>query len=231
MATFPQLVDAVAKVDGRDFLTIQNYARIIRDAGQIPTGKRGAGSPQMTISAGANLIIALNVPCMAKESPLYVERYRLLEANGVSSIQPSANILQPFDACNTFGEALEKLIHEAPDILASFKIYVDEQYARVPTRLRYKKLLEGEFAYVRVEFHRYFAAITVGRQQGNPDESIEFYRSPHIEYPGEGYTDRRVVSSFGIMTLVGVALNTLPAANAESFRVFLEEMTGNNASV
>lgn len=59
MARFPALVDALARVDGRDRGVLDHMAREIREAGLIQTTKRGRGSADMTSLDAAHLILGV----------------------------------------------------------------------------------------------------------------------------------------------------------------------------
>lgn len=59
MASLPDLVDALARIDGRDRGTIDYAAREIREAGLIQTTKRGRGSASMTALDAAHLLLGL----------------------------------------------------------------------------------------------------------------------------------------------------------------------------
>lgn len=59
MARLPALIDALAAVDGRPRVTIDNVGRAIREAGLIQTTKRGLGAAEMTARDAAYLLIGL----------------------------------------------------------------------------------------------------------------------------------------------------------------------------
>ncbi len=59
MASLPGLVDALAKVDGRDRGVIDHMAREIREAGLIQTTKRGRGAAEMTSLDAAHLVLGV----------------------------------------------------------------------------------------------------------------------------------------------------------------------------
>ena len=75
MAKLPALVAAIAKHDPRGEVVVANYARTIREAGLIPTTKRGAGASEMTPTEGCNLLLALSEVGNARKAP---ETVRLL---------------------------------------------------------------------------------------------------------------------------------------------------------
>ena len=59
MARLPAIIDLIAKHDTRSVATINNYARVLREAGVLSKGKRGRGAPHLTTSEAADLILGL----------------------------------------------------------------------------------------------------------------------------------------------------------------------------
>lgn len=83
MATLPNLIDVIAKIDGRDHATLDHMARLIRDAGFIAKGKRGRGAIDMTARDAANLLLGLNGAEAPGDAPAAVSRLRMLRTQFV----------------------------------------------------------------------------------------------------------------------------------------------------
>lgn len=120
MVKLPGLVDAVALWDGRSRPSIEHIARMTRDAGFIPKGKRGLGGPEMSDEHAANLLIALN----GTETPDQISRripfWRSLEAGTLFPSFIAAPAVPEFaelKAASNFGAALEALILRADPII------------------------------------------------------------------------------------------------------------------
>jgi hypothetical protein len=78
LARLPALINAYAKLDGRDFVTIQHIARTIREDGFIPTTKRGSGASTMSEREVVNLILGANGAENAREAGDAIKRLRRL---------------------------------------------------------------------------------------------------------------------------------------------------------
>jgi hypothetical protein len=108
MATLSELVDVVAAMGGLEPVTVNLFARSIREAGLIATGGRGSSAATMSPKDAANLLIAINASGTAREGPEIVAVYRRLEAQEFTyEGDPPGKIL------GTFGEGLETLIDAA----------------------------------------------------------------------------------------------------------------------
>ena len=122
MVRLPALITEYARLDGRPRSTIAWYARLAREAGKLPTTKRGLGAAHMGIREAVNLILACNGVEDPKQGADAVDRIRSykgfpydfdfeeLEDDGMREIG-----LEP-----TFGKALEELIRCTPYL---FKIF------------------------------------------------------------------------------------------------------------
>jgi hypothetical protein len=78
LARLPALIDAYAAFDGRDHATIKLIARTIREAGLIPTTKRGSGASTMSEREVVNLLLGANGAEAPVAAPQAVDRLRRL---------------------------------------------------------------------------------------------------------------------------------------------------------
>jgi len=116
MTTLPQLIDALAKVDGRDHATLTQFGRVLREAGLLPTGKRGGGAPRMSPETGATILMATQGAFMPKDGPKAVTDIRSYE---LCDTFPD-EIPYPFSKisdCQNCGEAMAELISIVPEII------------------------------------------------------------------------------------------------------------------
>lgn len=170
MAKLPALVSALAEADGRERPTIDHIARVIREAGYIPTGKRGVGAAEMDIRSAANLLIASAVSEVPKDSPTEIDRFRSLrkhtsswegdttvDADGTYRVDVNGLPPSPFDRIveqNNFGAAFEELIEAVPELRDALIRYGDAAY-----KGHGKEFLElGSFG-IQVKFQKYHAEI------------------------------------------------------------------------
>jgi hypothetical protein len=112
MAKLPALVKAIQEVDGRDKKTLDHIARVVREAGYIPTGKRGSGSAEMTFEAAANYLIALNNIAPPKQLPDAIEHMRGLKRQICTG--GAVSLFKEIDQAPDFGSALEATIKGFP---------------------------------------------------------------------------------------------------------------------
>ena len=113
----PGLVRLLAEDDERGESTIAHIARVVREAGHLPTTKRGRGASDMGVSAAANLLIgahATDLPAKAGEA---VETFRKLQPMPFPG-RHGLNIEQSkwwsgLVHSATFGEALERLLAQS----------------------------------------------------------------------------------------------------------------------
>lgn len=172
MAKLPALVSALAECDERDRATLDHIARVIREAGLIPTTKRGGGASEMTVREAANLLIAANASESPKEAAMAVAHYRSLEGQDISPgvydekdgvytrrDHEEGGIFARITEAANFGEALETLIDGVPELLLSLLAYIDDAYGgnHSPEQLAHIKrgmIRFGEYAGVHVTFSR-----------------------------------------------------------------------------
>lgn len=156
MTKLPGLVGALAECDERERATLDHVARVIREAGLIPTTKRGSGAADMTLTAAANLLIAANTGGIPKAAAMTVIQYRTLVPRNTGQPDPKDGIYARINAARDFGQALEFLIEGAPKLLRTFTDYMDVTYGGQQSDALYKFKTEmlnyGKFASVEVTF-------------------------------------------------------------------------------
>ncbi len=161
MATLPALVKAITEVDGRDHKTIEHTARLIREAGYIPTGKRGGGAAEMDFIAAANLLIGLNGADSPKDAEWAIGVIRFLRGRGFSDNESLPDIFREVGSADTFGEALALLIQGAPELVAIGKDFIDRAYHEKSRKFEFSEMLRGSSG-IRfiVNIERTFATIS-----------------------------------------------------------------------
>jgi hypothetical protein len=216
MGKLPTLVRALAECDERDRATLDHIARVIREAGWIPTTKRGSGASDMTFREAANLLIAASVaeaePRLAANA---VHQYRTLIAQDISPLNytqetrggktvvtgkrsPRDGVFAAITEAETLGEALEALIEGAPELLISLLHYVEDAYSgKTDEQLDWVRrgLLRGDHARVEVTFHRPtpYATIRIMTLPGGREDVQFAWRyqvDAHLLAKGH-YVDRR----------------------------------------
>ena len=130
MAKLPALVSAIAEVDGRERKAIDHVARVIREAGYIPTAGRGGAAANMSPREAANLLIALNGADTPGEAGVAIDRYRSLEQAWSHADDRAAHIeaVNKIVNASTFGQALEDLIEATPSLVLSLHQYWRDAY-------------------------------------------------------------------------------------------------------
>lgn len=223
MAKLPALVSAVAKIDGRARETVDHIARVIRERGYITTGKRGGGAAEMTVREAANLLIALNGADTPKEAPAAIDRFRSLRQWAiVGSGSPGSAQLAKYENypqaiknvmdVHTFGEALDSLIEDVPDLVACLRQYCHDAYNDIePAKLDenfFGSLRLGLFG-LEITFERYAAKIELYTMYGS-ERRVEFearFMQDQDREPGfygNAWPDRRISVTFGVPTLIAV---------------------------
>lgn len=163
MAKLPALVKAVTAVDGREHKTIEHVARVVREAGFIPTGKRGGGSADVTYEAAANLIIGLNITDVPKRIPYELERMRSL-ATFICGNTDDHEAFRQLSEAKNFGEALALTIENVPAWWELACGYVESEYfpKSQEQRLSLQRMFtEGNGVFlIVVELQKYSASIS-----------------------------------------------------------------------
>ncbi len=199
MAKLPALVSALAECDDRDRSTLDHIARVIREAGLIPTTKRGSGASDMTVREAANLLIGASTAEHPKSAAMVVPLYRSLIGQNLSPNDEQRGVFARISEARTFGDALETLIEGAPEVLASSFQYVDDAYGGNHTaeqlRLLKAMVLRGDLAAVEVIFSRptpYAEMRVVTRPAGQ--ERLQYHWRFMVDadlFMQGFYTDRR----------------------------------------
>ncbi|MTD99853.1 hypothetical protein GIY56_06110 [Paracoccus sp. YIM 132242] len=122
MAKLPAIIELIAKHDTRSVATITNYARVLRDAGVLPKGKRGRGAPEMHQTDVADLILGLAGAGDAVNAPHAVELLRgaklqpkaELEHDGIVDVHDELAHWSIKDFCEDFGFLLASLLVDEP---------------------------------------------------------------------------------------------------------------------
>lgn len=121
MGRLPQLVDALAKVDERPRKRLEYLARTVRETGDLPTTKRGAGASIMTTRDAANFLIAASVAEHApKNATMFISLYRELQVSQFIQHEKGGTVTDlahQISATPNFGEALETIIATSPVFL------------------------------------------------------------------------------------------------------------------
>lgn len=134
MAKLPALVSALNRHDGRDRATLDHIARVIREAGYIPTTKRGSGASEMTAREAANLFLGANGADTPREAPLAIDRFRSLMRFDAWSREEHdvPQVLRDIKAATTFGEALERLIDGMGELYLAARRCIEMGYPDAP---------------------------------------------------------------------------------------------------
>ena len=223
MATLPQLIDVLAKHDGRDHATIKQFGRVIREAGYIPAGKRGAGAPRMTTHHAAILLLGIYASASPKEAPDAISRLSTLRPMGTGVAEGAPEDLAEISKAATFGEALEEAIVSAPGILGMAADHVSKvkggTLSEESRAILMRQSLEGSGVLnFRVRISGFSAKMSLTSPWGEAywDESFSADDDLLMEgfYP-ERKGDRRVSIEFGLPTLLDLFLCLSDAEGAE----------------
>lgn len=122
MAKLPAIIELIAKHDSKSAATISNYARVLRDAGILPTGKRGRGAPDMHATEVADLVIGLAGASDAVGAPYAVEILRnakllpkiVLKHDGIVDAVEELKHWSIAESCEDFGMLLASLLSDEP---------------------------------------------------------------------------------------------------------------------
>jgi hypothetical protein len=115
MASIGKLVEAIARVGGRDEATVRLMARYAREAGYISQASYGPAAARMTARDAANLLVASTGADKAKYAAAAIYDFAPLPImRGEVAKGLPANIQAAFAPGTTFVDALSRLI-EASD--------------------------------------------------------------------------------------------------------------------
>lgn len=232
MAKLPALVTAAAEVDRHDRATVDHYARVIREAGYIPTTKRGSGAAEMTAREAANLLIALCGADAPKDAPLAIDRFRSLANNSPPGV-PGGGLLEMakpvFEAVvesATFGEALERLIEGVPELVATVASYVllashdrSDKARRILLRQALQPGGGPAAAGLRIVFHRPPAVeIDLWAPDGPKWQARFLADVGRLEagFYGSREHDQEVSVAVGLPTLIALSRGIDPEADVEA---------------
>lgn len=210
MAKLPALVRALQKVDGREIKSIEHIARVTRENGYIPTGKRGSGASDMDSTAAANLLIALNSAENPKDVPLSIDRVRSYEVFAPDPVEGRPEVLRHVAEAANFGVALAELIDGVPELVCSFFQMASETYEGDRLKaIMYAILNSGTHAGVAVTIHSASAEIQVFKEANGRE--IEWSTTFVVNneryfsgFYGFDESDRRRSVTFGFRTLLAV---------------------------
>ena len=76
MARYPALIETLARLDGRPFPSIDNYARFLRSGGYLSETQRGNRSTRVTPDDAANLLLGILATDSPTAAPRVVETFR-----------------------------------------------------------------------------------------------------------------------------------------------------------
>ncbi len=139
MATLPKMIDAIQKVDLRPATTLIQFGRVLRDAGLIPGGKRGAGAPHLDTGSVANLFIGLSADSPSKSTFAVILHRRLRRRIETGKLPSCCKVLDDLNQVVSFGEAIEYLIDNASAIAQE----IADQHEPHPTADRPRQTLAG----------------------------------------------------------------------------------------
>ncbi|MDH2327836.1 hypothetical protein QCN27_13275 [Cereibacter sp. SYSU M97828] len=122
MAKLPAIIDLIVKHDTKSVATISNYARVLRDAGILPKGKRGRGAPDLHPTEIADLVMGVAGAGDAVDAPHAVEMLRgakllpkiELEHEGIVDADHELRHWSIADCCEDFGMLLASLLSDEP---------------------------------------------------------------------------------------------------------------------
>lgn len=223
MAKLPALVTALSEVDGRERKTVDHIARTIRERGYITTGKRGGGAAEMTAHEAANLLIALDGGDTPKEGPLAIDRFRSLRSyfggtakdirDRVDGYDDQIKPVQDIMDVHTFGEALDALIEDVPELVAALRGYAHTAYNHVDPAVidgQLMGMIRLRLFGAEITFQRYAAKIEIYTMNGS-DRRVEFEANfmqdtDRMEsgFYGKDWPDRRISVSIGTPTLIAI---------------------------
>lgn len=76
MARYPDLIETLARLDGRPFPSIDTYARFLRSGGYLSETQRGNRSTRVTANDACNLLIGTLATDSPTAAPRVVETFR-----------------------------------------------------------------------------------------------------------------------------------------------------------
>ncbi len=136
MVRLPALITEYARLDGRPRSTIAWYARLAREAGKLPTTKRGLGASHMGIREAVNLILACNGAEDPKEGADAIDRFRSYKgiSNDIEEIENDE--MRQIGLQPNLGNALEELVRLAPYLFKTFEKILSLSHTNMSTATR-----------------------------------------------------------------------------------------------
>ncbi len=169
MARLPALVTEYARLDGRPRKTIDWYARLARQAGKLPTTKRGLGAAHMGVREAVNLILACNGAEDPKEGANAIEKYRpfvpYLYGGAGSSDKEQLDELEDEDMREiglqpNLGAALENVIRLTPSLFSTFDDNLKFLKPKLSAEKRFFEIKHSQGKFFTIEND--FAGISIG---------------------------------------------------------------------
>ena len=211
MARLPALIDALAKVDGRERAPLEALARVVREGGLIATTKRGSGAAMMVVKDAANLLLAAKLSWLARtETTAATMQFRSLarlEANDCG--RALGGVLGDLASAPTLGGALELLISKAKVLEAEFDHWTVQNWEGLPQSKRDRLA----FPYLEIELTSApFARILAGydRGEGLQVEAVfDFVLLAGHDHPPGPFGRREPLDTyyavrFGLQTLIAL---------------------------
>ncbi|WP_323717313.1 hypothetical protein [Paracoccus aminovorans] len=207
MATLPKVIEALQPYDGRDEATLTQHARLLREAGYIPGGKRGVGAPHMTSRHAAVLLLGIFASPTPKDSVGTVEALGILRHHFTEG-----RLAERFDWLDgrNFLDALMLLIERAREVtdLLSDLIEADRQWTEAQVgHIHATTAKGGGLIELNVEISSVSATV---RASWGPVEllkviyMVDSERFMSGEYNSRMNADRKVTTQFSLRTIVGL---------------------------
>lgn len=122
MARLPAIIDLIAKHDTRSVATINNYARVLREAGVLPKGKRGRGAPDLHPLEVADLVLGLAGASDAVDAPhavavlknMKVSPFVHRDGGDLVRVEEELSHWTVNEHCEDFGAFLASLLVDLP---------------------------------------------------------------------------------------------------------------------
>ncbi|NDV53925.1 hypothetical protein [Salipiger sp. PrR003] len=121
MAKLPAIIDLISKHDTRSVATISNYARVLRDHGLLPKGKRGRGAPDIHPLEVADLVLGLAGAFDAVNAPHATRVLRAAKLAHIrrhnGDVEDAMSELRHWtiaESCEDFGFLLASILTDEP---------------------------------------------------------------------------------------------------------------------
>lgn len=212
MARLPQLILALAQVDGRRPPTIEHVSRVLREAGLLATGKRGVGAPEMDFDDAAALLIGVNSSDVLIDSAAATKvMLDLRPAGGVNEelLYPLPDI----ESQKSFGLAVAWVLMTVPFLVDLIDAEIDARYCapytdehRAALR-RQVRLGMGQLAF-RVQMARTFGRLALEWTDTSPgvvwEKKFHLDLGQRASVPSSSLADRKVIAEVGLPTVIAL---------------------------